>query len=199
MSLIIGLTGGIGCGKTTVAAYFSKMGISVIDTDDLAKQAIEPGTNALIDVINHFGPDVLTPVGRLDRMKLRRRIFLDPKAKQWLEELLHPIILEKMRQRIQRCTKNYCVVAIPLLLETHSQNEVDRILVVDCPESTQIERTMARDNMTEAEVKNLMKTQVSREERLLAAHDIIENNLGLEDLSQQVKDLHHYYLSIMNA
>jgi len=197
--LIIGLTGGIGCGKSTVAGYFAQQGIPVIDADQLARELVAPGSPALKEIADAFGPDTLLADGSLDRPQLRRRVFADPTQRRRLETILHPRIYAEMRRRTQALQAPYCIWVIPLLLETGKTALVERVLVVDTPESLQRQRVLARAGMDEDTLEAILRSQVSRGERLHAADDIIVNNADLTHLQQQVSALHHQYLALANA
>jgi dephospho-CoA kinase len=197
--LIIGLTGGIGCGKSTVAGYFAQHGIPVIDADQIARELVAPGNPALQEIANAFGPDMLLADGSLNRPQLRRRVFADPSQRRRLEAILHPRIYTEMRRRSQALQAPYCIWVIPLLLETGKTALTDRVLVVDAPESIQRQRVLARAGMDEDTLEAILRSQVSRSERLQAADDVIVNNADLAHLQQQVTALHHQYLAIANA
>jgi dephospho-CoA kinase len=191
--LVVGLTGGIGSGKTTVADLFAKKGIDVIDTDQLARDVTEPGQPALAQIAAKFGPGILSPDGRLDRTRLRNRVFSDPEKRIWLEQLLHPLIRARMAQHVAASSSLYCIVVIPLLFESAPNPLIQRTLVVDLPETLQLERTIARDKMTSAMTQAIVDTQISREKRLSLADDIIYNQDGIAALQQQVDQLHETY------
>jgi dephospho-CoA kinase len=192
--LKIGLTGGIGSGKSSVAKYFAELGITIIDADKIARELVATGTSTLTKIVKHFGNKVLTNRGTLDRKYLRKLIFSNPKQKQWLEKLLHPLIYQEMEKRVQQVNSPYCVLVIPLLLETRQEKLVDRILVVDAPQQLQINRTMKKNKISETEVKAIIVTQANREQRLTSADDIIYNDNSLTELKQQVQQLHQRYL-----
>lgn len=194
--LIIGLTGGIGSGKSSVALLFAKKGITVIDTDQLARDVTEPGQVALNKIIEKFGPSILNSDATLNRAKLRAIIFEDAQQRTWLEELLHPLIRNEITKQVNLSHSPYCIVVIPLLIETAPNPLINRVLVVDTNENEQIKRTQIRDNKTAEEVKAILKTQASRSQRLMAADDIIENEGSLNDLTAQVDRLHAFYLSL---
>jgi dephospho-CoA kinase len=193
--LKVGLTGGIGCGKTTVAKLFMSHGISVLDADCLARELVEPGQPALDRIIQHFGKNLLKE-GRLDRAQLRSLIFADPEAKKWLESLLHPLIYRSLELRTTPFSAPYCLWVVPLLLETEGKKRVDRLLVVDCPESLQRQRVTQRDGVSDSEISRILASQVSRSERLKAADDIIDNTVSLDVLTAQVERLHRHYLML---
>lgn len=199
MSLVIGLTGGIASGKTTIANMFSEnFGIDVIDADIVARQVVEPETEGLKAITNHFGSDIIDATGCLDRAKLRELIFSNPDEKTWLNALLHPLIKDKISTDLKNATSPYCLLVVPLLIESGWQTLCDRILVVDVNEDTQIDRTVTRDQVSQEQVKNILTAQASREQRLAIADDIIENNATCEQLLPQVKKLHEKYLAIFN-
>ncbi|SRR5579883_6011 len=194
--LVIGLTGGIGSGKSTVAKLFIERGVTVIDSDKLARDVVLPGQAALKQVAEKFGSAVMKPDGTLDRNALRKIIFEDENSRNWLEQLLHPLIRAEMKKQIKNANPPYCIIMIPLLLETENNPLIDRILVVDSAEADQIKRTQKRDNATEEEVKSIIKTQVSRTKRLSAADDVIENSGSISDLIPQIDRLHGFYSAL---
>lgn len=194
--LIIGLTGGIGSGKTTVAKLFAERGVTVIDTDQLARDVTEPGRPALQSIAEKFGASILQANGSLNRTALRKIVFTDENKRLWLENLLHPLILDEMKKQANAAKSPYCIVVIPLLLETNLNHLINRILVIDTNEKEQIKRTQLRDNSTENEIKSIIATQATRVNRLSAAHDIIENNGSITDLTPQVDRLHGFYLAL---
>lgn len=193
--LTIGLTGGIGSGKSVVATLFKQHGVTVIDADDIAKKVVEPGRPALLDIKAHFGEDYLLD-GKLNRTRLREHIFNLPEEKKWLENLLHPLIRQEMLDEINAATTPYCIVVIPLLIENHPHPLIKRILVVDTDESRQIQRTLSRDKTSEESVKKILEAQASREERLRLADDVIVNTSDLQSLEAQVAALHKKYLAL---
>jgi dephospho-CoA kinase len=197
--LIIGLTGGIGSGKSTVADYFAQHGIPVIDADQLARELVVPGSPALNEIINLFGPNILLPDGNLDRHQLRRRVFADPAQKRRLEAILHPRVYTELGYRTQALRTPYCIWVVPLLLETGGTALVDRVLVVDAPESLQRQRVLRRAGMDETTLEAILSSQVNRAERLSAADDVVVNNSDLSQLQQQVTALHHRYLALAGA
>ena len=194
--LVIGLTGGIGSGKTEVSNRFAQHGVPVIDTDQLARELVEPGQPALLEIVKAFGPDCLDQQGRLRRDYLRERVFADPANRRQLEAILHPRIRTLLKARIADVTTSYCVVVIPLLIETGMVDVVERILVVDVPEAEQIRRVLARDGITEAQAQRILAAQIHRQERLAYADDILENAADLDWLRQQVAALHERYLAL---
>lgn len=194
--LIIALTGGIGSGKSTVAASFAQLNVPVIDADQLARELVVPGSPALAEIVRVFGTEMILKDGKLDRPRLRQLIFADRKQRLRLEAILHPGIYAEMRRRIQTLHGPYCVLVIPLLLETGETAIADRILVVDAPESLQRERTQTRDGLSDADLDAILNVQLSRAERLRAAADIIVNDGDLAQLKEQVAVLHRRYLDM---
>ncbi len=195
----IGLTGGIACGKTTVADMFAALGAQIIDTDELARDVVEPGEPALESVIEHFGSTILDDDGRLDRRALRRLVFSDPEKRHLLEQILHPAIRQRMIESSAIVRGPYQVLVIPLLVESHSDGHVDRVLVVDCDEEVQIRRLMNRDHESRETAENMLAAQISRQDRLDHADDIIDGGSGLEALQQRVKQLDQYYRELTTS
>ena len=194
--LKIGLTGGIGCGKTTVAKIFEQLKIPVIDADDIAHQLVAVGQPALARIQQEFGPELLNSDGSLNRKMLRELIFSDPKQKQKLEAILHPLVYQAIAAELEQLNTPYCIICIPLLFETNMTHFVDRILVVDCSVETQIERVLRRDNMTMARIQSIIDSQVSRAFRKAQADDLIDNPETDDRLAEKVKKLHNFYLSL---
>jgi len=194
--LKIGLTGGIASGKTLVANMLAEMGATVIDTDMVARDVVEPETSGLSDIVNAFGPGVLTTAGQLDRRALRDLVFADAAKRQQLEALLHPRIRAATVAAMAKAAGPYLVVVVPLLVETDFGALVDRVLVVDCSVAIQIDRVTRRDNCSVADAKKILGTQASRQTRLDAADDVIENNGDLDELRQSVAKLHAQYLAL---
>ena len=193
---VIGLTGGIGSGKSAVSERFEKLGIAVVDADVVAREVVEPGKPALSTIADHFGENILTPEGALDRPQLRQKVFANLDEKKWLEELLHPLIFEEIINQISNSTSDYSILVSPLLFETGQSSLCDRNIVVDVPEEIQLERTMKRDNNSEEQVKAIMAAQASREQRLEQADDVIINDASLEKLDTEVEQLHKKYLAL---
>jgi dephospho-CoA kinase len=191
--LVVGLTGGIGSGKSTVADLFKAHGVPIIDADVIAREVTMPGTPALNNIIKHFGADILKQDGSLNRSALREKIFGNTEQRIWLEELLHPAILHRMTEMVKQQTTPYCIVVIPLLFETTTYPLINRILVIDTAEEEQIKRVAKRDQVSSQQVSAIMSTQVSRASRLQHANDIITNNGSLNELENQVSNLHHLY------
>lgn len=194
--LIIGLTGGIGSGKSTVAERFARLGVPVIDADAIARELVAPGMPALHQIGAEFGPEVLTAAGQLDRARLRRLVFADAQRRKRLEAILHPLIRREMQRRIEALDAPYCVLAIPLLLETGQADLVQRILVIDTPEALRRRRVRARDTLSNAEITAIMDAQLPANERRGAADDIIVNDADLAGLEEQVEKLHRRYLEL---
>lgn len=194
--MIIGLTGGIGSGKSTVATYFAQKGIVVINADQVARDVVAVGEPALATIAEHFSKDILLDDGSLDRAKLRQIIFANPEEKQWLESLLHPAINQRIQQQLQQAQSPYRVLESPLLLEGQQKHWVDRILVVDVPESVQMERALTRDGSDPKTIQAIMDAQISRDERLQRAHDVIDNSQDIPWLKQQWNALHQTYLQL---
>jgi len=195
----VGLTGGIGSGKSTVASLFEELGIEVVDADLLAREVVEPGTMALRKIAERFGNELIDSDGKLKRSKLREIVFDDPEQKAWLEELLHPPIAELVRSRLASCRSEYCILASPLLLETDQHKFVDRVLVVDVSEQTQLQRTLQRDDSDETLINSIIASQLSRHDRLQRADDIIDNDNDIEDLRTKVAAVHNQYLEFAQA
>jgi len=197
MPVCIGLTGGIGCGKSTVARLFSELGAEIVDTDAISHALTQPGTDGFDAIIKKFGPDFRQADGSLHRAKLRTLIFTDAIAKQELEAILHPLIYAKVLEAIARSDAPYVLIVVPLLFETgHYLPLIQRSLVVDCPEQSQIERTLKRSGLAENEVRAIMAHQLSRAARLARADDIIHNEKSESALRPQVEALHAEYLSL---
>lgn len=199
MPLIIGLTGGIGSGKSEASKCFAERDVLVIDADVVAREVVEPGKQALTQIAAHFGTDILDAAGCLQRGKLREIIFSDPTEKQWLESLLHPIINAEIRRQLTGATSAYAILTSPLLLETLQFQLVDRILVIDASEQHQLERASKRDQNNEAQIKAIMQTQFSRQERCARATDIIQNHGSIDELDEQVEKLHQLYLELAQS
>lgn len=195
--LTVGLTGGIGCGKSSAAKIFSGLGAAVIDTDVIAHDLTAAGSPALAAIIEAFGSDYRLPDGNLDRAGLRRLVFSDKSAKIRLEAILHPLIRQAVAAQIEQVRAPYVMLAIPLFFETGAYRDlVDRVLVVDCEENQQVARTMLRSGLSAGEVHAIMANQIPRGERLRQANDILHNSAGLEHLERCVEKLHHQYLQL---
>ena len=194
--LRVGLTGGIGTGKSTVATMFEELGTPVIDADAVARELVAPGEPALAELAAVFGPDILDAGGRLDRRRLRERVFRAPTMRRRLESILHPRIRQVMETRAARLEEPYVLLSIPLVLEAQQTDLVDRILVVDAPHELQIRRTCDRDQTGAEQVKAIMDAQIARDARLAAADDVIVNDSSLQHLRQAVGRLHTRYLDL---
>lgn len=193
---VVGLTGGIGSGKTAVSDRFHALGINIVDADIAARVVVEPGKPALQEIQKHFGAAIIQANGSLDRAILREKVFKDDQERKWLEQLLHPLINEEIRKKLASSSSPYTMLVSPLLIETGQSRYTQRILVVDVPLETQIERTMARDNNSEEQVRNIIKVQTSRQERVASADDIIVNDQDIDKLDQSVSELHAKYLEL---
>ncbi|MGY2575197.1 dephospho-CoA kinase [Vibrio sp. C8] len=197
MALVIGLTGGIASGKTTVANMFrDQFGIEIVDADVIARRVVEKGSIGLDAIHQHFGDEILTVEGELNRAELRKRIFANQDEKTWVNQLLHPMIRQQMEQDLQRVTSPYALLVVPLLTENNLQHMADRVLVVDVDEETQIERTMSRDKVPMEQAKSILAAQASREQRLAIADDVIKNDAKNQKLLPQITELHKKYLAI---
>ena len=192
--LRIGLTGGIASGKTTVANLFAELGVIIVDTDQLSREVVAPGTPLLRQITDHFSMAVQSSDGSLNRQELRKRIFDDPEQRKWLEELLHPAIRKLTDERSAAATGPYVIVAIPLLVETGGASRFDRVLVVDCDPDVQLARLMARDGSSREEAQRSLSAQATRTARLAVASDVITNDGDLENLRSQVEKLHRQYV-----
>ncbi len=194
---ILGLTGGIGSGKSAAAAHFARLGIHQVDADHSARRVVEPGQPALEQIVAHLGPGILQSDGQLDRSALRARIFADPALRQWLEALLHPLIRQDLRARLDEACSPYAILVAPLLTESPALRQmVGRILVIDTPQTLQLTRTMQRDGVEEAQVQAILATQAQREERLRYADDVLCNDRDLDWLQAEVERLHRFYLQL---
>ncbi len=194
--MIIGLTGGIGSGKSQASKRFISHGITVVNADTVAREVVMPGSQALKKIAQHFGINIINTDNTLNRQKLREIIFNSPAEKQWLETLLHPLINAEIRHQLGASNSVYSILESPLLLETKQYELVDRIVVVDVSEMAQIERASLRDNSDEQQIKAIMQTQLSRQERCARAHDIIQNHGSIDELNQQVDKLHQLYIKL---
>lgn len=195
--LVIGLTGGIGSGKTLVSDLFAKRGIEIIDADIIARQVVEPGEQALKQISDKFGPEIVNTQQQLDRKALREKVFSDPDLKLWLDNLLHPLIRKRMVEQTQQATSPYCILAVPLLVENGMNAMVDRVLVVDVEEDRQLNRAAARDEQSREQISKIMEVQATRAQRLAIADDVIDNNHSPEETERQVEKLHKGYLEAL--
>lgn len=190
---IVGLTGGIGSGKTAVSDRFANKGISIVDADICSRVVVEPDRPAFKSIKQHFGDAVISPNGELDRAALRQIIFSNPTEKKWLETLLHPLIAEETFSQLSNAKSEYVILVSPLLIESQQHLICDRVLVIDVPEQLQINRTIERDNNEPDQVQRIIQSQTSRATRLTHAHDVIENIHGLDYLDSIVEKLHVQY------
>jgi dephospho-CoA kinase len=203
---VVGLTGGIGSGKSAAATIFAKLGVTLVNADSVARDIVEPGSEALKAIANRFGQTILLDNGHLDRAALRKKIFSDAEssntAKQWLEDLTHPLIRQRIIEQLNKqkieSEADYRILESPLLMETDQHKLVDRLLLIDIPKSLQIERTMARDHNSKEQVDAIIAAQMSREDKKLLANDQIENTGTLADLEQQILTLHAQYQQLAN-
>lgn len=193
---VLGLTGGIGCGKSAVSAMFEKLGITVVDADIIARQVVAPNSEGLAAIDEHFGTTVLNPDGSLNRAKLREIIFADTTEKTWLNNLLHPLIREKTLTDLHSANSAYVVLVAPLLFENGLEQYCDRTLVIDVPVEIQISRTIARDNIDRQQALSIIAAQMSREDKLHRADDVVDNNQALTQVSVAVQQLHQHYLAL---
>ena len=197
MNLVIGVTGGIGSGKSTVAEFLQAQGAAVVDTDHIAHALTAPGGAAISAIAAEFGAEFITPQGAMDRVRMRQLVFSDNSVKSRLEQILHPLIRQQVEQQLQQAQGCYTLLLVPLLVETGAYRQLlDRTLVVDLPDTLQISLTMARSGLSEAEVKAIMARQASRDERLQAADDIVNNDTDLQSLQQQLVALHQRYVAL---
>ncbi len=192
--LKIGLTGGIGSGKSTVCRLFAEFGVPIVDADLIARQLVEPGQPALSIIAEAFGHEMLDQDGGLNRAKLRDVVFADADKKRELDGIMHPLVYAQIAEDVRALSADYCVIAVPLLLESKNPYAVDRVLLVDCPVEAQIARVIARDKLTRQQVQAIIDSQMSRHERLGKADDVIDNIAGTEQLAEQVKRLHNSYI-----
>lgn len=193
---ILGLTGGIGSGKSAVAQHFIDLGVHLVDADHAARWVVEPGRPALDKIVEHFGGEVLQADGQLDRSALRARIFADSDERRWLEALLHPLIGQEIMHYLARAESPYAILVSPLLIESGQHRLTQRVLLVDAPEQLQIQRTIARDQSSAEQVQAILKAQASRSERLQHAHDVLVNDRDLHWLQAEVERLHNFYLTL---
>lgn len=193
----VGLTGGIGSGKSTIADLFAERGVAIIDTDQIAHQLTAPGGQAIAPIHAAFGAEFITAAGALDRKKMRETVFANPQQKKQLEAILHPLIRQESEHAARTATALYPMFVVPLLVESGSwKQRVSRVLVIDCPEELQIQRVMQRNGMSETQVRAIMATQVSRSSRLAAADDVLLNDGDTATLPAQVDRLHRHYLTL---
>jgi dephospho-CoA kinase len=195
-TFIVGVTGGIGCGKTTVTNLFAAKGIDIVDADLVAREVVVPGSQGLSELVSQFGDNILDEKKALDRAALRTLIFADNNAKVVVNKILHPLIRENMLNQLINTKSQYCILSAPLLFENKLQTLVNRTLVIDIPETLQLERTMSRDGGNIETIKSIMRAQISREKRLALADDIIDNSKTINFLKPQVNVLHLKYMTL---
>ncbi len=193
---ILGLTGGIGSGKSAAAQHFIDLGVHTVDADHAARWVVEPDRPALAQIVAHFGAGVLQADGQLDRGALRTQIFQNPEERRWLEALLHPLIRQEIINNLAKAQSSYAILVSPLLVESGQHLLTQRVLVVDAPEQLQLERTMQRDQVNEAQVQAILKAQACREERLRHADDVLLNDRDINWLQAEVERLHRFYLTL---
>lgn len=193
---VLGLTGGIGSGKSAVVEEFGRLGVHWVDADHAARWVVEPGRPALASIVERFGQAVLAPDGSLDRVVLRGLVFRDAEQRKWLEDLLHPLIRQEVAEHLAQATSPYAIMVSPLLVESGQYRQVDRVLVVDVPEALQIERAVRRDQSSEGQIRAILEAQVSREERLRHADDVLTNDRDRAWLRCEVERLHNFYLTL---
>lgn len=193
---VVGLTGGIGSGKSAVANAFRALGVTVVDADQVSREVVAPGEPALAAIREYFGDQVLQADGTLDRAALRQRVFQNTEQRKWLERLLHPLIGMRTFEQLAGASSPYAILESPLLIESGQTVITDRVLVVDVPEEIQLARTMQRDANDEAQVRAIMAAQASRQQRLEKADDVLDNSAGLGELPGRVAELHSQYLAL---
>jgi len=194
--MIVGLTGGIGSGKSAAANFFQNEGITVIDADGLSREVIEEGTPGFASIVEYFGSKIIDSDGSINREHLRKEVFDDDKKKKLLESIIHPLVRELMVKKIAASKSPYSIVMVPLIFETNSMSNYNRILVIDCDPKLQLDRAMLRDNNSKSQIQKIMDSQCSREERISIANDIIPNNDSLENLKIRSIAMHKFYLGL---
>jgi len=195
---VIGLTGGIGSGKSAISNKFEQLGINIVDADIVAREVVSVGSDGLNQISNHFGAGILNVDKTLNRAKLREVIFKDTNQKTWLNNLLHPMIRKQIIYQLEQATSHYVILVAPLLFENNLNKLCDRCLLIDVPVETQIQRTTSRDNVSTEQVKNIIASQMSRENKLNLADDILDNSLSLENAFKTVDKLHQTYIALKN-
>ncbi|WPO99311.1 dephospho-CoA kinase [Pseudomonas sp. HR96] len=193
---VLGLTGGIASGKSAAAARFAELGMHTVDADQAARWVVEPGRPALAEIAERYGPGILQADGSLDRGALRQVIFADPQQRRWVEGLLHPLVAKEIADSLATATSPYAVFVSPLMVESGQYRLAQRLLVIDVPETLQIERTLARDSSSLEQVQAILKAQATREQRLSLADDVLVNDRDLAWLRSEVDRLHHFYLTL---
>ena len=196
--MIVGLTGGIGSGKSAVANFFIAEGIFVVDADHLAKEVIEKDTPGFSSIVDLFGSEILDSTGSIDRANLRVQVFNDPKKKELLETITHPLVRDLMGKRIASAETPYSMIMVPLIYETNSMSAYDRILVVDCDPSLQLKRASLRDDNSQELIQKIINSQCTRNDRLSIANDVIPNNDSLENLKVRSLEMHNFYLGLIH-
>ena len=194
--MIVGLTGGIGSGKSVAANFFHSEGVTVVDADHLAREVIEQNTSGFQSIVDYFGSNILGEDGSIDRAQLRKEIFDDKEKKKVLESITHPMIRDLMAERIASSSSPYSIVMVPLIFETNSMSAYNRILVIDCDSKLQIERATLRDDNSSEQIQKILDSQCSRTERLSIANDVIPNNDSLENLKTRSLAMHKFYLGL---
>ncbi len=196
MALKIGLTGGIGSGKSAACEIFSELGVPVIDADNIAHSLVKPGMPAFIEITKMFGNEVISSDGTLDRKLIRDKVFANEIDRKNLENILHPIVYREIAVQVETINSKYCIISVPLLLETNATKTVDRVLVIDVPRELQLERASNRDKTNKGDIDTIINSQILREDRLSAADDIVDNRGDINDLREKICDLHEFYSSI---
>lgn len=196
MALKIGLTGGIGSGKSTACEIFSELGVPVIDADVIAHELVKPGMPAFNEMTKIFGTEIISSDGTLDRKIIRDKVFANETDRKKLENILHPAVYEEISVQVKNINSKYCIISIPLLLETNASKTVDRILVIDVPRELQLERASNRDRTNKSDIDAIIDSQISRKDRLSAANDIVDNKGNINDLRKKICDLHEFYSNI---
>ncbi len=195
--MIIGLTGGIGCGKSAAANFFQNEGITVIDADDLAREAIERNTPGFESIVNYFGSKIVDSDGLINRAHLRKEVFDDEEKKKVLESIIHPLVRDLMAKKITASNSPYSIIMVPLIFETNSMSNYNRILVIDCDPRLQLERAILRDNNSKEQIQKIIDSQCTREERISIANDIIPNNDSIKNLKTRTIAMHKFYLGLL--
>jgi len=196
MALKIGLTGGIGSGKSAACEIFSELGVPVIDADDIAHNLVKPEMPAFDEITKMFGNDIISSDGTLDRKLIRDKIFTNETDRKKLETILHPAVYKEIDVQVEIINSRYCIISIPLLLETNTSTTVDRILVIDVPRELQLERASNRDKTNKSDINAIIDSQISRKDRLSFADDIVDNKGDIDDLRKRICELHKFYSSI---
>ncbi|MCK5669309.1 MAG: dephospho-CoA kinase [Gammaproteobacteria bacterium] len=196
MALKIGLTGGIGSGKSAACEIFSELGVPVIDADNIAHNLVKPGMPAFDEIKKLFGNGVISSDGTLDRKIIRDKVFANEIDRKKLENILHPAVYEEIASQVKNIDSRYCIISIPLLFETDASKTVDRILVIDAPRELQLERAANRDKTNMSDINAIIDSQISRKDRLSAADDIVDNKGDINELRKKICDLHEFYTNI---